>query len=275
MQLTSIAGMSGVVLGGSHARGRARADSDVDIGLYYRAESPFSIDAISDVAASFNDTPNPIVSNFGEWGPWVDGGAWLTIEGHRVDLLYRSLDRVEDVLAAAQLGTYEIHYGQHPPFGFFSPTLLGETHNAISLHDPFEEIARIKEAVSLYPDPLREAVIRNCLWGVEFGLTAFAPKFAQTGNAYGVAGCLSRFTYYLTLALFAFNRAYLVNDKTALVEIMEFNDKPDRFAQRVQTVLAEIGSEPDMLFDSIRQISDIFDETVGLVGHLYERKLPN
>jgi hypothetical protein len=34
----------------------------------------------------------------GDWGPWINGGAWLTVEGKRVDLLYRELDKVRSVI---------------------------------------------------------------------------------------------------------------------------------------------------------------------------------
>jgi hypothetical protein len=33
------------------------------------------------------------VTNFGAWGPWIDGGAWLQFEGQKVDWLYRDLGR--------------------------------------------------------------------------------------------------------------------------------------------------------------------------------------
>lgn len=34
------------------------------------------------------------VSALGEWGPIVDGGAWLTVDGLPVDVVFRDLDRV-------------------------------------------------------------------------------------------------------------------------------------------------------------------------------------
>jgi hypothetical protein len=55
-------------------------------------------------------------------GPWVNGGAWLTIGGQRVDFLYRSLEHLDRVIAEANAGRYEVHYLQQPPFGFFSAT---------------------------------------------------------------------------------------------------------------------------------------------------------
>src|SRR5215468_10829557 len=67
-----------VVLGGSYACGLARPDSDLDIGVYYRERSPLSIDEVR-LAAQTICTPGsvPVVTGTYEWGPWVNGGAWI------------------------------------------------------------------------------------------------------------------------------------------------------------------------------------------------------
>jgi hypothetical protein len=66
----------------------------------------------------------------------VNGGAWLTIGGQRVDFIYRNLDHIERVIVKAEAGGYELDYAQQPPFGFFSGTYLGEIAVCISLFDP-------------------------------------------------------------------------------------------------------------------------------------------
>lgn len=71
-----------------------------------------------------NDTGNPVVTGFYEWGPWVNGGAWLTIGGQRVDFIYRSIEHLDRVVSDAHAGRHELHYLQQPPFGFFSGTYL-------------------------------------------------------------------------------------------------------------------------------------------------------
>jgi hypothetical protein len=45
----------------------------------------------------------------GEWGRIVNGGAWLTVDGTKVDLIYRDLDEVLRWTAAAGEGEFEIH----------------------------------------------------------------------------------------------------------------------------------------------------------------------
>src|SRR5947208_14282960 len=93
-RLSSIQGIKAVVLGGSHARGRAQPGSDIDLGLLYSEAAPFSIQSVRELAEDINDAAGPVVTNFYEWGPWVNGGAWLAIGGQRVDFVYRSLEHL-------------------------------------------------------------------------------------------------------------------------------------------------------------------------------------
>jgi predicted nucleotidyltransferase len=268
-ELRALEGVEVIVLGGSHARGRARPDSDLDIGLYYRPENAFSVEQVRQVARRLNDTPDPVVSGFGEWGRWVDGGAWLTIDGQRVDLLYRSLVKIEDTLSDALAGRFEIDFEQQPPFGFFGPTILGEVGIALPVHDPRAILATLKTKVLPMPSALVHAVVQSRLWSVEFGLTAFAPKFAANGDPYGVAGCLTRFAHALALSLFSLNGVYLLNEKTTLSEIEEFSVAPAEFGPRLRRILSDVGSTPQALRSSIEAMRRLFEEVRESAGQLY------
>jgi tRNA nucleotidyltransferase (CCA-adding enzyme) len=117
-QLSEIPGIAAIVLGGSYARGTARPDSDLDIGVYYSEQSPPEIEAIRSLArkVSLPDQP-PTVTGFYEWGPWVNGGAWIQTVAGKVDLLYRNIEQVERVLNESQTGIYHHHFYQQPTFG--------------------------------------------------------------------------------------------------------------------------------------------------------------
>ncbi len=269
-QLGAIRGIRAVVLGGSHARGRAQPGSDIDLGILYSEAAPFSIQSVRELAEAVNDTAGPVVTNFYEWGPWINGGAWLTIGGQRVDFLYRSLEHVERVIADAEAGRYELHYAQQPPFGFFSGTYLGDIAVCIPLVDPEARLEVLKRRVAAYPEALRRAVVQDYLWSAELGLAAFARKFAARSDAYGTAACLTCAVNQLVLVLFALNRKYLINDKTVLAEVAEFERAPREFGPRVQKTLAHLGASPAELLAAVESVTQLLRETVELTDGLYK-----
>jgi predicted nucleotidyltransferase len=89
-RLAQVPGVVGVLLGGSRARGEHRPESDWDLGVYYRGG--LDLAALRALAG-----PGVEVAAPGEWGPWVNGGAWLRIDGVAVDWILRDLDRVTGV----------------------------------------------------------------------------------------------------------------------------------------------------------------------------------
>ena len=90
-ELVRVAGVVGVVLGGSRARGEHTPQSDVDLGLYYR--QPLDLPHLRSLAQQVAG-PTAQLTDRGGWGQWVDGGGWLRIDDTAVDWIYRDLDRV-------------------------------------------------------------------------------------------------------------------------------------------------------------------------------------
>jgi predicted nucleotidyltransferase len=271
-RLGAIRGVQAVVLAGSHARGRAEPDSDIDLGVFYSEAASFSISDVRELATAINDTAGPVVTDFYQWGPWINGGAWLTIGGQRVDLIYRNLEHVERVIAEAEAGRYELHYLQQPPFGFFSATILGELAICIPLFDSEARLDRLKRRVAEYPEPLRRTVLQDFLFMAEFTLTAFAPKFASRADAYGTAACLTRAVNELVLALFALNRKYPLNDKTALAEVDAFERAPRDFRSRVQTTMAHLGTSAAELTAAVENFAHLLRETIDLTDGFYQAR---
>jgi hypothetical protein len=194
----------------------------------------------------------------------------LTIGGQRVDFVYRSLEHLERVIAEAEAGGYELDYAQQPPFGFFSATYLGEIAVCVPLFDPEARLDALKRRVADYPEALRRAIVQDYLWQAEFNLAAFARKFAARADAYGAAACLTRAVNQLILVLFALNRQYPLNDKTALAEIAEFERAPREFGLRVQQTLGRVGDSAAELAAAVESVAQLFRETVELTDKLYQ-----
>ena len=144
-QLQNIKTIKAVVLGGSRASNTHRSDSDIDLGIYYRDSEPLDVEQIKKLAYKINDNPSPIISEISEWGRWVNGGAWLTIRNQRVDLLYRNLDYVTQIINDSTKGIIQQDFEQQPAYGFYSYTYCAEISICKILYDPFSEIKQLKD----------------------------------------------------------------------------------------------------------------------------------
>jgi hypothetical protein len=110
--IEGVAGIEAIVLGGSYASGTHHETSDLDVGLYYFEAKPFSIAAIWQIADNISVRGPATVTDFYEWGAWVNGGAWIHTQQGKVDFLYRNLDQVQQTIAEAQQGISRHDYNQ-------------------------------------------------------------------------------------------------------------------------------------------------------------------
>lgn len=253
-RLAQIAGVEAVSLGGSWARGEAHPDSDVDLGIYYRSTNPPSIEALRSLARTLDDRhPEEPLTDFGGWGPWIDGGGWLTIEGRSVDWLYRDLTLVERTIEECRAGNPSVHYQPGHPHGFHTHIYLGEIHHCHPLHDPRGTLQSLKRLSDPYPPRLKRTLVQKQLWEAHFALDT-CRKSAARGDAFYVAGCLFRCAACLVQTLFALNERYVINEKGSVEAAGALPVSPPQFADIIGSVLACPGDNPDQLQGSVGRL---------------------
>ena len=263
-RLGRIEGVVAVALGGSWARQEAHPDSDIDLGIYYRRDNPPSVAKLRRLAEELDERhPKDAATGFGEWGPWINGGAWLQVEGQRVDWLYRDLDRVEEVFAKCRAGRPTCHYQPGHPHGFHNHIYMGEIHHCRPLFDPVDELATLKALAAEYPQPLKFALVEKYLWEAQFALDT-GRKSAGRGDVFYVSGCAFRCAACLVQILFALNERYFVNEKGSVKAASSFEFCPSRFEEVVEDVLGEIGRLPPRLEKSIERLAMLVDEVRAL-----------
>ncbi len=103
-RLAGVPGVRGIALGGSRAWGTAGPDSDWDLGLF--VDDGFSPAAVRGLAAEAGWTGH--VAELGEWGPVMNGGAWLQVAGRRVDLLWREIATLERLVDEVERGEFSV-----------------------------------------------------------------------------------------------------------------------------------------------------------------------
>ena len=261
--LQPIPGVQAIVLGGSYARGTARPDSDLDIGIYYSETAPFAIADIRQAAAALAGQTDQEVTDFYGWGPWVNGGGWLHTPQGKVDFRYRNLEQVQRTIADAQQGILYHDFNQQPAYGFYSVIYLAETKVCLPLHDPHKQIERLKQEVVSFPPLLKQKTVSDMLWMAEFSLL-HADGYAASGNIYATVGTLARVASFLTQALFALNETYFMNDKTAVQEIAAFALLPPDYPVRLATILGQAGQTATELQASVQELRTLWSQVARL-----------
>jgi hypothetical protein len=254
--LTEVPGVAAIALGGSRARGTATEASDYDIGLYYSAERPLDADRLLQTVRTFADKPDAAeVTSIGGWGPWIVGGGWLSVSGRKVDLLYRNIDDVTEMIGKCRAGEITMHYQPGHPHGFCTAIWMGEVALGVPLHDPNGTFTVLKAKTSPYPHALRDALIRKFGWEILFAIENGELAAARAEQTH-VAGCAYRALTCTAQVLFALNERYLINEKGALQEAATFPLTIPDIASRANEVWRLIGgSELQAALAGLRAIA--------------------
>jgi predicted nucleotidyltransferase len=259
--LLKVRGVGAIVMGGSHATGRARPDSDLDIGLYYSEAAPLDIDQVRQAANALTPIQPPVVTQLYGWGHWVNGGAWIHTAAGRVDFLYRNIEQVQHAIADAHQGIAHHDYGQQPPFGFWGVMYLAETSVCVPLSDPDGILTPLKSSVAQYPPLLRQRIASDYLASCEFNLvTATTP--AKSADVYGVVGTLTRTFGYLTQVLYALNEVYFISEKAMPGDVPTFAKAPRDYVARMSSILSHPGASAAELRRSVDATTELWAEVV-------------
>ena len=258
-------GVVAVALGGSLARGRGDADSDVDLGIYYDPARPFSVEALRALVTELDDRHAPELVGFGEWGPWINGGAWTRMRGTKLDLLYRDLGLVDRVLDDCAAGRVTCDYQAGHPHGFHNHMYAGEVHHGLALHDPDGALAERKARTSSYPPALGRAIVRRYSWEADFAVQT-ATGAARRGDLAYVSGCLFRAVACLVQVLFAVNGHWFVNEKGAVAAAAGLPRTPPGFAAAVEAALSGLGPNPAALGVALERMAALTARVGGGIG---------
>lgn len=260
-----VPGVVGVVLGGSRARGNNRPDSDIDIGIYYDESQRFDVRDIDVIAARLDDERREnLITPLGMWGPWINGGGWLVVQGYHVDLIFRDSKRVSQVIDDCLSGNVSAHYHAGHPHAYLNAMYMGEIATCRILYDPTGQIAEYKAKTIPYPDKLKEAITRYFLFEADFSLQ-FAEKNADHDDPAYVSGCCFRTISCLNQVLFAANDEYCINEKKAVAMVDGFASKPVDYKKRIDQVVSSISSDRERTVEGVKWLRELVEETEKLV----------
>ncbi len=265
--LKGIDGVSAVVLGGSRSRGTHHSGSDFDIGLYYDPECPPDLNQLQTWAKYQDDRKkDSLLTAFGEWGPWINGGGWLKVKSLPVDILYRDLNRVNDAVQDCLNGKVTISYQPGHPHGFVNSIYLAEIATCSILYDRAGTLSHLKGKVEPYPSSLKECTISKFLWEAEFSVTCAKKGLPYYDGSY-IAGCFFRAISCLNQVLFAVNERFWTNEKGAVRMVSSFEICPTPYEKKVNRIFSRLEPGRKQLNSSVKLLMELIEETQALVKH--------
>ncbi len=267
IEIQRIPGVTAVVLGGSRARGTQTNDSDIDLGIYYDSnQQALDVAALNHIARQFDDKQRPdLLTQPGGWGPWINGGGWLQIEGIPVDFLYRDLQKVSRVLNDCCQGRVEMVYQPGHPHGFVSSIYLSEIAVCQTLWEGSGwAITNLKAQVNPYPLALQRALIEKFAWEIDFSLK-MAHKGVTRRDVVYTTGCCYRASACLIQTLFALNKQYWLNEKGAVAMLESQPLRPADFRNRIEAAFSALDNQSVALDLAVEILNGLLEETAPLV----------
>jgi hypothetical protein len=258
-RIGGLKGVVGVLLGGSRARGSHTASSDYDLGIYYRR--PLDLEGLRQLARAVAGE-DATLTDLGGWGPWVDGGGWLTVSGSHVDWIYRDADRVQQAWADATAGRFYFHGQVGHPLGVPDFAYAGEVALGKVLADATGELSNLKGAATDYPPRLAQAVVAR-LSEATF-LIGGARKGAERADAAYVAGCLFRVVGLCAHAIHANAGRWLINEKGAIDACSDLVGAPLEFATRAHGLFPRVRTVSADLHSALDDAQDLVNDTSAL-----------
>ncbi|MGG3281695.1 nucleotidyltransferase domain-containing protein [Paenibacillus solani] len=263
-ELRGVPGVTGVVLGGSRAKGTAKPDSDIDIGIYYDETQGFKVENIAKIAKRLDDEHRDgIITSLGEWGAWVNGGGWLVIEGYHVDFLFRDVHRVSGIIDDCSAGKVSAHYQTGHPHAYLNVMYMGEIAICRILWDSDNRIMTLKAKTAPYPRALQDAMIGYFTFEASFSLM-LANKTAASDDITYVTGHCFRCISCLNQVLFAKNELYCINEKRAVAMIETFPLKPVNYKERLDQVITLLSSDTEKTKQATALLQDLITETEAM-----------
>jgi len=200
----------------------------------------------------------------GGWGPWINGGGWLTVKTIPLDFLYRDLQKVAAMIEACHQGQVEIVYQPGHPFGFLSSIYMSEIALCQLLWESERgEVSALKIRTRPYPAALKQALIDKFSWEIDFSL-GIGHKAAARGDVTYVAGCCFRAANCLLQVLFALNETYWMNEKGAAVLAETFAVRPANFKARLESAFAMLAPESQASKAALAVLNALAKETIAL-----------
>ena len=255
--------LSGALLIGSSASGRADYFSDLDLLCLWEEglDRPRRYPALRALAEPEHTSPQLLRFERLE----LDR---LRLGGREVELVNSTLPAVER-LAEAVLDRLEIERDAPDRYGFWAP--LAWLQTGIVLRDPSGRLAALQARSRDFPDALARKVIGQQFAALKLPLLYHLHKAAMRGDAVFLHTILDDIAGHLLRAIFAFNGRFYPGTRGLAEELATLRHRPARLDERLTAMLT---TAPQFARDIPPALLALVRETARLIEPWYADALP-
>lgn len=250
--LRKVPGIVAIGLGGSRSIGTATQHSDYDLIVFQEKDETVDMEAlagaIEELGAPRPDTKRPL--------------AELSIGGRKVEIFFRSLERISNEIAMAQKGQFRRTMNPLHTIGFLSTIVVSYATYVRLLWDPSGRLKAVIESAFPYPEPLRDRMINTFRTEASLALI-HAGKVRSVNDIAHLMGLYARINAAWSLVLFAVNRRYPVIDKGGRQLVCSFPEVPDNFDFRTRAIFRAAAAGD--LRGAHEEASRLHGEIVGIL----------
>lgn len=254
-----------IALGGSYAKGYVDEFSDLDFYVYTEGVKP--LEERRSILSAIADADQTCYIDERIDGTLWGGCADFYYKGMKVETSVKSIEGYEKAIQDCLDG----HIFVEPTFwtlsGYYNYICLSEVSFVQPLRDEAGILAAWKEQVSVYPEKLREAIIRQFWWKSTFWLDNFHYLSAiERGDFVYSSGIAQQSFHSLLQVLLAVNEVYFKGDKKIGRQLSELSFCPQPLVQELAFLLGahqdgtQLKRQRQMLIDITHQIKDYMTE---------------
>ncbi len=256
-EMRVLPGVVAIGLGGSRSIGTANAFSDYDIILF--SEKQDGVDG---------GATQRVLERFG--GGWQGGEAKpfadMTVQGKKVELLFRSIERIEAEIAMAKKGQFKRTLNPLHVIGFLSTIVVSYATYIVPLWDPQGRLKQLVASAFPYPEVLRDKLIDTFRTEAKVALI-HAGKTNSVHDIAHLMGLYSRAHVAWIITLFSINRKYPIIDKGGRQLVPRMPVHPENFDFRTKAIFraAAAGDLKGALTEANRLHNEIVKLSHGTV----------
>lgn len=257
--------ISGVVVGGSLARGFTDEYSDIEMYVYHRDRMP-SKKEISDILKKL-DAPLTRSKNIHWYHPAWGYHTFFGVEGINVELGYRDVENIEKRLMTymrgdAILSTPGIH---DAPFGHYESGIVSCVKESKILSDKQGDIKFLNRLANQYPVILKQAIIG---YYMEDAITLTKKKLyyaALRDDSYNFQAVLANIVRSMNLVLFALNETHYPGDKWNEKYIEKFKIKPKNHRRLINELFNKADGPKENKMNKLNAVYNLIEGFQKLV----------